>query len=187
MNDRYGFKVIQGPVTRILGSHRTTDISISEHSSTHPAAAPGDHHHTETHTFVNTAREFVMLLEVEGYTLKLVSADYIALVEGDVVRAICQPIPHGPFLVVDWLNKTRGIAFRSVPRPTDGWAPRLVFIVVMTALGAGFVVSDTPLVFKIVGTAVLVAALLLIVEGVRAFRSRDHAHAALDRLAKGVC
>lgn len=186
MNERYGFKVIQGPVTRILGSHRTTDVSISEHNSTHPTAEPREHRHTETHTFVNTAREFVMLLELEGYTLKLVSDDYIALVEGDMVQAICQPLPQGPFLVVDWLNNTRGIAFRSVPQPTEGWAPRSLLIAIMMVLGLAFVGSDTPLVFKIAGTAVLIAALLLIVEGVRAFQSRTYTHAALDRLAKGV-
>ena len=33
-----------------------------------------------------------MLLEVEGRTHKLVSDDYIAAAEGDLVRALCEPI-----------------------------------------------------------------------------------------------
>lgn len=182
MTSRSRFQVVEGPVTRIIGSHRTTDVSVNEHTSTQHPVPPDTHYRTETHTFVNSAREFVMLLEVKGRTLKLVSDDYIALAEGDLVRAICEPLPQGPLRVVDWLNRTRSIAFRSIPQPSDGLGQRLFVCAILGALGTSFVLSGAPLLFHIVGGFVLLAAIAILAEGGVAFRSRARTHAELDRL-----
>ena len=116
--------VVEGPIDRILGSHRTTDVSITEHTSSRPGTAGGAHQ-TETHIFVHTSREFAMLLEVKGRTLKLVNDYYIAAAEGDDVRALCEPTHNGPLVVKDWHNRTRSIRFRHVPRPL--YAPQPSF------------------------------------------------------------
>ena len=128
------YQCIEGTVDRILGSHRTTDVNITESTTTHHPVTPDTQYRTETHTFVNTSREFVMLLEVKGRTLRLVSNDYIAVAVGDEVRAICEPVTDAPLMVRDWCNTTRSIRFRTVQTPLEGagadlaWAGILVFI-----------------------------------------------------------
>jgi hypothetical protein len=176
------FLVVEGAIDRILGSHRTTDVNITEHSNDRSSCTGGAPFQAETHTFVNTSREFAMLLEVKGRTLKLVSDDYIAAAEGDDVRALCQLTQNGPLVVKDWHNRTRAIRFRTVPQPFDGWIQRLLIIAIMGGLGIAFVVSGAPLFFRIVGACVLLATVAILAEGAAAFRSRAHTHAEMDRL-----
>ena len=82
MRKQQRFVANEGPVSYIIGFHDTTDVSVTQHT-THradpavPISHPGDTIHrtgltrAETHTFVNTFREFAMLFEVNGHTLKL--------------------------------------------------------------------------------------------------------------------
>ena len=79
MRKQQRFVAIEGPVSYIIGFHDTTDVSVTQHT-THradpavPISHPGDTIHrtgltrAETHTFVNTSREFAMLFEVNGHT-----------------------------------------------------------------------------------------------------------------------
>lgn len=50
------FLVVEGPIDRILGSHRTTYVSLTEHSSSRHDGSVGASHHSESHTFVNTSQ-----------------------------------------------------------------------------------------------------------------------------------
>jgi hypothetical protein len=190
------FKAIFGPVTRILGSHDTTDISIAEHTTTrhepHPGFDPNASHlhagntHTETHTFVNTAREFVMLLEVEGRTLKLASNDYLAVAVGDTVRAICEPNPNGQLVVLDWHNVTRGIRFRTLPSPLAGVAAQIIWSLALLAAGCGmlfgFAQAADALFPRLVAIALVVAAAILAVAAYGGADRLSQGHAELDRL-----
>lgn len=134
MAQQFHVKCIEGTVNRILGAHQTTDVQITERTTTvgQPSASTAkpffrdEPARTETHTFVNTSREFAMLIEVEGYTLKLISGDYIAVALGDKVRAICEVVTDAPLLVLDWSNVTRQIRFRNVPAPLTEAAPALL-------------------------------------------------------------
>jgi len=179
------FLVVEGPIDRILGSHRTTDVSITEHTSSRPGTA-GAAHQTDTHTFVNTSREFAMLLEVKGRTLKLVSDDYIAAAEGDDVRALCQPTHNGPLVVKDWHNRTRSIRFRNVPRPLAGVAANIVWTIILMLAGIGTVLGFTQeshaLFPTLIGIALLLAATILAAATVHKASGLAHAHAELDRL-----
>lgn len=190
------FKAIFGPVTRILGSHDTTDISITEHTTTrhdpHPGFDPNaphlhsGHTRTETHTFVNTTREFVMLLEVEGRTLKLASNDYLAVAVGDTVRAICEPNPNGPLIVLDWHNVTRDIRFRTLPSPLAGVTAEIACSVVLLAAGIGTLVGfahEADATFpRLVVIALVAAAAILAVFAYRGADRLSQRHAELDRL-----
>lgn len=179
------FLVIEGPIDRILGSHRTTDVSITEHTSSRPGTT-GAAHQTETHTFVNTSREFAMLLEVKGRTLKLVSDDYIAATEGDDVRALCEPTHNGPLVVKDWHNRSRAIRFRHVPQPLSGVATELLWTIILLLAGIGVIVGFWPeadaLFPTLVGVALLVAAAILAGAAVRKASGFARIHAELDRL-----
>lgn len=179
------FLVVEGPIDRILGSHRTTDVSITEHTSSRPGTA-GAAHQTETHTFVNKSREFAMLLEVKGRTLKLISDDYIAAAEGDDVRALCQPTHNGPLVVKDWHNRSRAIRFRHVPRPLSGVATELLWTVILLIAGIGIIVgfrAETDALFPtLIGVALLVADAILAAATVRKASGLARVHAELDRL-----
>jgi hypothetical protein len=179
------FLVVEGPIDRILGSHRTTDVSITEHTSSRPGTA-GAAHQTDTHAFVNTSREFAMLLEVKGRTLKLVSDDYIAAAEGDVVRALCEPTHNGPLVVKDWHNRTRSIRFRNVPRPLAGVAANIVWTVILLIAGVGTVLGfrqESHAFFPtLIGVALLAASALLAAATVQKASALAQAHAELDRL-----
>lgn len=179
------YQCIEGTVDRILGSHRTTDVSITESTTTHHPVTPDTQYRAETHTFVNTSREFVMLLEVKGRTLRLVSNDYIAVAMGDDVRAICEPVADAPLMVRDWCNTTRSIRFRTVQTPLEGvgadlaWAGILV-LVGMICLYVYLRYDSDGFKWGALG-AVIVAALLALY----AMRTADHLariNAELDRL-----
>lgn len=180
---------VRGSVDRILGSHDTTDVRITEHTSTrHDAAHHADpvdpaaafaHPRTETHTFINTTREFVMLIEVAGRTLRLASDDYIALARGDEVRAICEPTPNGPLRVLDWTNVTRGIRFRTVPAPLTAIIRPVAGAAVCVVFAAAFIYAAYP-----VGMiAAVVGALALAGSAVSEGSRLSRAHAAIDELA----
>jgi hypothetical protein len=135
---------------------------------------------------VNTSREFAMLLEVKGRTLKLVSDDYIAAAEGDDVRALCQPTHNGPLVVKDWHNRTRSIRFRNVPRPLAGVAANIVWTIILMLAGIGTVLGFTQeshaLFPTLIGIALLLAATILAAATVHKASGLAHAHAELDRL-----
>jgi len=179
------FLVVEGRIDRILGSHRTTDVSITEHTSSRPGTAGGAHQ-TETHTFVNTSREFAMLLEVKGRTLKLVSDDYIAAAEGDDVRALCEPTYNGPLVVKDWHNRSRAIRFRRVPQPLSGVATELLWTIILLFAGGGVIVGfwlEADALFpSLVGVALLIVAAILAAATVRKASGLARVHAELDRL-----
>lgn len=82
-----------------------------------------------------------MWLEVKGRTLKLVSDDYIAAAEGDLVRALYEPTYNGPLLVKDCPNRTRGIRFRNVARPLAGVAADILGTVILLFTGVGVVLG----------------------------------------------
>lgn len=180
------FIAVEGQIDRILGSHRTTDVTITEHTATRHSGTAGTPHQADTHTFVNTSREFAMLLEVKGRTLKLVSDDYIAAAEGDIVRALCEPTHNGPLVVKDWHNRSRAIRFRNVPQPLPGVATDLLWTVILLIGGIGIIVGFWPeadALFPIlVGVALLVAAAILAAATVRKASGLARAHAELDRL-----
>lgn len=185
---------VRGTVSRILGSHDTTDVQITEHSTTR-YDSPTDHGtsgvhishaRTETHTFVNTQREFVMLLEVDGRTLRLASDDYIALAPGDEVHAVCRTVHNGPLLVRDWNNVTRSIRFRTVPTPLDAAAKRIVGALVSLTIAVGcainiyFYGSEMAVVGFVIASIV---AAILAPAALRKAHRMARLHAELDRLA----
>lgn len=180
------FLEVEGPIDRILGSHRTTDVSITEHTSSRRDGSVGASHHSETHTFVNTSREFVMLIELKGRTLKLVSDDYIAAAEGDLVRALCEPTHNGPLLVKDWHNRTRSIRFRNVAQPLAGVAADVVWTVILLIAGVGVILGfrqESEAFFPtLIGVALLAVATILAVATMRKASGLAHVHAELDRL-----
>lgn len=168
--------------------HRTIDVSITESTTTHHPVTPDTQYQTETRTFVNTSREFVMLLEVKGRMLRLISNDYIAVAVGDDVQAICEPITDSTFMVRDWYNTTRSIRFRTVQAPLEGvgadlaWAGNLV-LVGMTCLYVYLRYNSDGFKWGALG-AVIVAALLALY----AMRTADrlaHINAELDQLGGG--
>jgi len=113
------YECIKGTVDRVIGSHQTTDVRITEETTMamHQSSSAHGHHHSETHTFVNTSREFAMLIEVQGHTLTLVSDEYIAVAIGGEVQAICEVVPDAAMRVLDWSNATRKIRFRTISSP----------------------------------------------------------------------
>lgn len=196
MTEADHFVVIDGAVTYIIGSHDTTDVQITRHTTHYPHPAtpfedPLTPHRQvaltrpETHTFINSSREFVMLFEVNGRTLKLVCEDYIALAVGDQIRATCDPVPDCPLLVRDWHNKTRGIRARMVPAPLAGVASEIGASIVLLVIGAAsMLVSDdfpgSPFPTVIALGALLFASLCAF----SAYRGADRlarVHRALDR------
>jgi hypothetical protein len=190
------FVVVDGKVDHIIGSHDTTDVNITEQITTHPddgpySADPFDQRRhgftrTETHTFVNTSREFAMLFEVNGHTLKLASADYIALATGDSVRAVCERVPDCPLLVLDWSNRTRGIRWRALPSPLAGAASEIGGSLVLLAIGIGAVFLwrdfDGSILPPLIGGGAVVLAGLAAIGAYRRADGLARTHAELDRL-----
>ena len=182
------YQSVEGAVDRILGSYRTTDVNITETTSTlmHESSSPHGHHHSETHTFVNTSREFAMLLEVKGYTLKLVSNDYIAVAIGDEVQAICAVIPDAAMRVLDWSNVTRSIRFRTIPMPLVAAAVPLALTAFLTLFGLIFLYAFARYSVEDLEWWTLSALILAGVSAFCAWRTADRMariHAELDRLA----
>jgi hypothetical protein len=123
---------------------------------------------------------------VKGRTLKLVSDDYIAAAEGDVVRALCEPTHNGPLVVKDWHNRTRSIRFRNVPRPLAGVAVNIVWAVILLIAGVGTVLGfrqESHAFFPtVIGVALLAASALLAAATAQKASALAQAHAELDRL-----
>ena len=152
----------------------------------HQSSSPNEHYCADTHTFVNTSREFAILLEVKGFTLKLVSSDYIAVALGDHVRAICEFVTDAPLIVSEWSNITRKIRFRTVPMPLTAAAPSIGLAIIFVLLGlvclytfARYEVED--LQWWAFGAVALAAVLAS-----NALHTADRmtrVHAELDRLA----
>lgn len=199
MRKQQRFVAIEGPVSYIIGFHDTTDVSVTQHT-THradpavPISHPGDTIHrtgltrAETHTFVNTSREFAMLFEVNGHTLKLCASDYIALAVGDRVRAVCEPIPDCPMLVRDWHNQTRGIRLRDLPTPLASVATEICFslILIVIGLGAVFLSGDDgdARTFTLIGCGLVAFAALCALSANRGAARTARTHAELDRLTR---
>jgi hypothetical protein len=159
----------------------------------HPVSADPDRRHetvphTETHTFVNTSREFAMLLEVKGRTLKLVSDDYLAVAVGDTVRAVCEPSVNGPLYVRDWHNVSRSIRFRTIPAPLAGAATAIGFSIILLVIGYGALSMwgsfESSLALPLVGMSLVLAAAVCAVSAYRTAKRLFHIQAALDRLAR---
>ncbi len=152
----------------------------------HQLPSPNDRYRAETHTFVNTSREFTMLLEVKGYTIKLVSNDYIAVTLGDDVRAICEVVTNAPLLVCEWSNITRKIRFRTVPMPLTAAATAIGLAAIFVLLGLVCLYAFTR--YDVEGlqwwafSAVALAAVLTI-NGMHTADRMTRIHAELDRLA----
>lgn len=190
------YQRIEGTVDRILGSHQTTDVKFTEQTTTtHPPVTfderypliPDMHHHTETHTFVNTSREFAMLLEVNGSTLKLVSDDYIAVAIGDEVRAICGVVPGNALLVLDWWNVTRRIHFRIIPKPLEAATPPLIMAFVLTLLGLSCLYTFDRYASEEAAWCGLAAVVLAGLVGLYGWRTADRnkrMNATIDHLCK---
>lgn len=182
------YECIEGTVDRILGSHQTTDVNITESTttSTHQSSSAHGHHHSETHTFVNTSREFAMLLEVKGHTLKLVSNDYIAVATGDEVRAICEVVPDAAMQVLDWSNVTRKIRFRTIHEPLIAAAVPIVSTAIFGLAGLVFLYAFARYAVEDMEWFTLGALAVAGLSACYALRIADRVarlHAELDRLA----
>jgi hypothetical protein len=198
MRGQQRFVAIEGPVSYIIGSHDTTDVSVTQHT-THreepamPFAHPDDAIHrrgltrTEMHTFVNTSREFAMLFEVNGHTLKLSASDYIALAVGDRIRAVCESVPDCPMLVRDWHNQTRGIRFRDLPAPLASVATEISLSLILLVIGFGAVLLSgngrDARTFTLIGCGLVAFAALCALSAYRGAARTARTHAELDRLA----
>ena len=193
MVQRLHYQCIEGTVDRILASHHTIDVEITEHTvPTHQPAAltekpffRDEPARTETHTFVNTSREFAMLIEVEGYTLKLISDDYIAVALDDKVRAICEVVTDAPLLVSDWSNITRQIRFRNVPTPLTAAAPALLLAILFVL--AAFVCLHTFSRYHLDylqwgALAAVASAVVLAIYGLHTADRITRVHAEIDEL-----
>ncbi|WP_174278891.1 hypothetical protein [Sphingomonas bacterium] len=180
------FLVVEGPIARVLASHRTTDVHITEQTTAHHPDAHGSIN--DTHVFVNTAREFAMLLEVKGHTLKLVDVDYIAVAEGDEVRAVCRRSYSGPLIVMDWHNRTRAIRFRTIPQPLDGVMTDIVGTALLVIAGVVIAVwfgreTDSDKAMAIAAFLVF-SALVLSLLILRKATELARVHEALDALTR---
>lgn len=182
------YECIKGTVDRILGSHQTTDVRITEETtmSMHQSSSAHGHHHSETHTFVNTSREFAMLIEVQGHTLKLISDDYIAVTIGDEVQAICEVVPDAAMRVLDWSNVTRKIRFRTISSPLLAAAVPVALTIFFGLAGMIFLYAFARYAIEDMEWWTLVALAVSGLSACFALRIADRRariHAALDRLA----
>lgn len=181
------YQCIEGTVDCILGSHQTTDVSITERTTPmNQSFLPNDGYRAETHTFVNTSREFTMLLEVKGYTLKLVHNDYLTVALGDDVRAICEVVTNAPLLVCDWSNITRKIRFRAIPMPLAAAAMAIglaaIFVLLsFVCLYASARYGVVNLQWWAIGAVALAA--VLAINGLHTANRMTRVHAELDQLA----
>lgn len=98
-------QLLEGEITLVIGQHQTTDVHVSGSSS----AAGG--HSSHTHVFVNSSRQFAVLFELDGKTVKLCSGDHIAVAQGDKMSVIARQEANGLWFALDAVNLSRGISW----------------------------------------------------------------------------
>lgn len=98
-------QLLEGEITLLIGRHDTTDVHVSGHSS-----SAGDNS-SHVHVFVNSSRQFAVLFELDGKTVKLCSGDHIAIAQGDKMSVIVRQEANGLWYALDAVNLSRGISW----------------------------------------------------------------------------
>ncbi|MBA4044706.1 hypothetical protein [Blastomonas sp. CCH8-A3] len=98
-------QLLEGEISLLVGRHDVTDVHVSGYSS----SAGGNSSHA--HVFVNSSREFAVLFELGGKTVKLCSGDYIAVAPGDKMSVIARQEANGLWYALDAVNLSRGISW----------------------------------------------------------------------------